>query len=148
MDIQEGSGWRLALDPARDPFGALIGGERWAVELQARELRALRHGVLRLLAQHRQLRSSLMAEEQIELELDLPLLGPAAPGAAAGSLFVALLGDRHRWSLRFVLTPAPGGRAVEGAWSPEASVALAAALERLPLPGGGDGPWAGSGEGL
>jgi len=46
-----------------------------------------------------------------------------------GDLWLSLEGDRNRWCLRFVLTPAPGRRGVEGSWGGEASVALAAALQ-------------------
>jgi hypothetical protein len=78
-----------------------------------------------------------MAEEAIELAMELACEG--------GDLWLCLEGDRNRWCLRFVLTPAPGRRGVEGSWGGEASVALAAALqtcmpteaEDATLPGGG-----------
>jgi hypothetical protein len=118
--VQEGEGWRLAVDPSRQPFSVLIGGCGWGVELSAAEAWALRRGVGRLAEQHRGLVPTLMEEESIELELELTL--------EAGSLWLALVGDRCHWSLRFVLTPATGQRAVEGSWSPAASGAFAAAL--------------------
>lgn len=141
MQIVEGEGWRLVIDPDRRPYGALIGGEDWAVELRLEELACLRRGVLTLLAQQRDLLPCLMAEEDLDLELDLPL--PPAPGAntsvlqegpAAGSggVFVALNRQEGRWALRFVLTPADGSRGVEGGWTAAASAPLAAALEGLP----------------
>ena len=129
MEISEGEGWRLQVDPARSPYAALIGGERWACELSAAELRSLREGVLRLTAQHTALSGTLMAEEALELELELPLA--AAGGGDGGSLWLALSGDRHHWSLRLVLTPAEAVRGIEGAWGTAASRAFAAALERL-----------------
>ncbi len=140
MQIVEGDGWRLVIDPARRPYGALIGGGDWAVELRNDELACLRRGVLTLLAQHRDLLPCLMADEDLDLELDLAL-PPAAGGdvraredgveACSGGVFVALHRQAGQWSLRFVLTPADGSRAVEGGWTPAASGPLAAALEGL-----------------
>jgi hypothetical protein len=121
MQVQEGEGWRLAVDPSRRPFPVLIGGSGWAAELSAAEGEALRRGVARLVDQHRQLVETLMAEEAIALELEMELAG--------GGLWLGLEGDRQGWSLRFVLTPAPGQRGLEGAWSSGASAAIAAALE-------------------
>lgn len=129
MQISEAEGWRLKLDPARRPYCALIGGKDWSCELTQDELSSLRQAVGRLLAQRGQLLDCLMPEEELELELDLSL--PARSGALSGSLFVALSGSSQHWSLRFVLTPGDGSRAVEGAWSAGASQALAAALEGL-----------------
>lgn len=129
MEICEGQGWRLVVDPARAPYTALIGGEGWASELNREELLALRRGVLRLKAQHHALADGLMAEEALDLELEQPI--GAGHGGAAGSLWLGLSGDRHHWSLRLVLTPGPGSRGIEGAWGAAASGAFAAALERL-----------------
>lgn len=140
MQIVEGDGWRLVIDPARRPYGALIGGRDWAAELRCDELACLRRGVLTLLAQHRDLLPCLMADEDLDLELDLALTpapegdaGAWQDGAAAGSggVFVALHRQAGQWSLRFVLTPVDGSRAVEGGWTPAASAPLAAALEGL-----------------
>lgn len=137
MQVVEGQGWRLVVDPKRDPYGALIGGRDWAAELRPEELSCLRQGVRTLLRQRQQLLSSLMPEEELDLELDLALPSPASGGCgdgsavAAGSLFVALSHQASGWALRFVLTPADGSRAVEGGWTAAASAALAAALEGL-----------------
>jgi hypothetical protein len=123
MQVQEGEGWRLAVDPSRQPFPVLLGGQGWAAELRAEEALLLRQGVARLLEQHRQLVGTLLEEEAIELELELAL--------AQGWLWLALEGDRRCWRLRFVLTPEPGQRGLEGSWAAGASVAVAAALEQL-----------------
>lgn len=131
MQIREGQGWRLQIDPQRHPFTALIGGDHWAIELMSRELACLRRGVLSLLNQRRQLQELLMPEEELDLELDLSLPAADAGSDGDGSLFVALSGTAECWSLRFVLTPAGSSRAAEGGWTPEASPALAAALEGL-----------------
>ena len=131
MEICEGPGWRLQTDPSRPYFPALIGSDTWAVELSAPELGALRRAILSLRQQWLELQSSLMPEEQLDLEVDLMLEGGPDAGHS-GTLHVALSGVGASWALRFVLTPAPGCRAVEGGWSAPASSLLAAALERLP----------------
>ncbi len=137
MQVQEGEGWRLAVDPSRQPFPVLIGGGDWAAELSALEGEALQRGVCRLVAQHRQLADALLAEEAIELEIELELGG--------GCLWIGLEGDREHWCLRFVLSPPVGQRGLEGGWSAGASAAIAAALElvssfadsAVPMPGSG-----------
>jgi len=131
VQIQEGDGWRLQVDPERRPYSALLGGSDWAVELDAGELGALRQAIRTLLAQRDQLLAILMAEEELDLELDLSLPGLGREISSEGSLFVSLSGSLEQWSLRFVLTPADGSRAAEGAWSAAASQALAAALASL-----------------
>jgi hypothetical protein len=142
MEVQEGSGWRLVVDPDRQPFGVLVGGGdaeggAWAAELTLAEALALRRGVGTLVEQHRALVSTLMDEEAIELAMELAYEG--------GELWLSLEGDRNRWCLRFVLTPAPGQRGVEGSWGGEASGALAAALQTFtPAEPGGEPPWVGA----
>lgn len=141
MEICEGPGWRLVVDPARAPFIALIGGDGWASELTAAELGALRLAAGRLTAQHRAMADVLMAEEAVAMEVELPIGEPE--GGDAGSLWLGLEGDRRDWTLQLVLTPAPGLRGIEGGWSAAASEAFSAALERLrpAEPGGGDEDW-------
>ena len=129
----EGEGWRLVLDPERQPYAVLIGGADWAAELQLEEALALMRGLHRLQVQHAALADGLMAEEAISLELETPITPEqaAAPGAGlsgAGVLWLELVGDRQRWSLRFVLTPEVAVRGVEGGWSELAAPAFAAAL--------------------
>jgi hypothetical protein len=138
VEICEGQGWRLVVDPSRAPFTALIGGEGWASELTDAELLALQQATGRLIAQHAALADSLMAEEAIDIELELPIGDPRADDG--GSLWLGLRGDRRSWSLQLVLTPEPGSRGLEGGWTAAASAAFAAALERLrPAEhGGGD----------
>ena len=127
MEVCQGDGWRLVVDLARHPYIALIGGSDWAVELTRDELDILWRATRRLRLQHAALSDQLMAEESLELDLELPLL-KAGPGA---SFWMALEGDRQHWSLRFVLSPGAGARAVEGGWSVAASAPFAAALEGL-----------------
>lgn len=141
MEICEGQGWRLVVDPSRTPFIALIGGDGWASELTAAELHTLQLAAGRLTAQHRAMADGLMAEEAVAMEVELPIGDPEA--GDAGSLWLGLDGDRRHWTLQLVLTPGPGSRGLEGAWSAPASEAFSAALERLrpAEQGGGDQNW-------
>ena len=41
VDAGRGAGWRLAVDPARPGYQALIGGEGWAIEISLDELSQL-----------------------------------------------------------------------------------------------------------
>jgi len=128
MEVREGAGWRLVVDPGRQPFAVLIGGGdhetgAWAAEFTQAEALALRRGVATLVEQHRSLIDTLMAEEAIDLAMELACEG--------GDLWLALEGDRTQWRLRFVLTPAARRRAVEGSWGSSASAAVAAALATL-----------------
>jgi len=116
---REGEGWRLAWDASRQPFSVLIGGDGWAAELSLSEAEALRDGLCLLAAQHADLVDQLMAEEAISLELERQ------------PWWIGLDGDRAGWSLRVVLTPGPGQRAMEGSWSVAASRPFMAALQQL-----------------
>lgn len=125
MQVQEGKGWRLAHEPSRQPFSVLIAGDGWAGELRSTEALALIDGVRRLGDQREALASVLMAEEQLCLEIELDL--------SPGSLWLELDGGPQGWTLRFVLTPADGSRALEGFWPAPAATALIGALEQLGL---------------
>lgn len=131
MHVQDGEGWRLAVNPARQPFPVLVGGPGWAAELSLAEACGLRESLLRLRAQHDSLGDQLMAEEALDLELDRPLSD--ADGHACGDLWLGLEASSRSWTLRFVLTPANGQRAVEGQWPPAAALAFATALIEHPL---------------
>ena len=101
------------------PFAVLIGGQGWAVELTTAEAQALANLTLDLIAEHQALVDQLLAEEAICLELE------------RGPWWLALEGDRRQWSLKGVLSPEAGQRALEVSWSVEASGALCQALQRL-----------------
>jgi hypothetical protein len=60
MQVQEGEGWRLLVDPARYPFVVLIGGAGWAAELTVQEAQSLRQGFGQLLEQHAAIADQLM----------------------------------------------------------------------------------------
>jgi len=120
MIQQEGPGWRLARDPQRHPYGALIGGETWAVELTESEAGALASLIQDLVDHHAALRGQLMDEELITLELErTPWWG-------------SLEGDREGWSLQMILRPEDGcERGVEVFWPAPAAAAVAAAMRTL-----------------
>ena len=122
MQVQQGPGWRFGVDPQRQPYGVLIGGEGWAAELQQQEADALRQAALRLHAQWRDLGDQLMPEESISLETE------------CGALWAELEGNRQAVALRFVLQPQSGERGVEGSWSAEATQALLAVLAQVEWP--------------
>ena len=109
----------MAWDAGRQPFPVLIGGDGWAAELTAAEAEALRDAVADLAAQHGALVEQLMAEEAIELELE------------RGAWWLAIEGDRGSWSLRVVLSPDPGQRALEGSWTALAAQPFSQALQQL-----------------
>ena len=119
MIQHEGEGWRLAWDGSRQPFSVLMGGEGWAAELTEPEASALRDAVADLVAQHQGLVDQLMEEEAIELELE------------RGPWWLAIEGDRRRWSLRVMLTPVSGQRALEGSWPAAAAWPFSQALQQL-----------------
>jgi hypothetical protein len=117
----QGEGWRLAWQAGRQPFAVLIGGRDWAAELTGAEALQFRQGIERLLDQFAALADQLLAEEAIGLELE------------RGPWWLSLEGDRRQWALRFVLSPDPGQRAIEGGWEAAASTPFVAALRHLPL---------------
>ncbi len=132
MLVQEGEGWRLVVDLARQPFPVLIGGSHWAAELAPEEAEALRYGIVRLIDQHRALVAGLLEEEAITLEFEAGL-------EPEGWLWLELEGSRRDFALRFLLHPPPGRRAVEGAWPAGAGAAFAAAITQAEGLGGRDG---------
>lgn len=126
MELFEGEGWRLRVDPDRQPFPVLIGGCDWGAELTAAEALLLQDASATLQQQLQAIACALMPEESIELELD------------RGGLWLQLSGEPQSWQLRFVLCPQQQGsvrqRALEGRWGTTASFALAAALQAVVIP--------------
>ncbi|MEB3239916.1 MAG: DUF1818 family protein [Cyanobacteriota bacterium] len=126
MQIQGGEGWRLRLDPERQPFFLLIGGRDWAAELTAPEGQRLQLAIVTLMEQLQLVSERLMPEETIVLEHECQ------------GLWLELSGWPQRWSLRFVLQDPDGDRGrlrgLEGGWDAAASMAFAAALQSLSLP--------------
>ncbi|MEO1001799.1 MAG: DUF1818 family protein [Cyanobacteria bacterium J06638_7] len=118
MQVQEGPGWRLCVDPARAPYPVLIGGDGWAVELRAEEASALWDGCCRLADELAAMADRLMPEEQLTLELE------------SGPLWLELEGQPRKWRLRFMLSPGTAARGVEAGWSEAAAAAMVAALRQ------------------
>lgn len=116
----------MRVDPNRQPFSVLLGGSDWAAELTLAELALLQQGVISLVGQLEATAPLLMPEEEVELDY------------ACAGLWLQLSGAPSCWSLRFVLESAtahsPLTRGLEGGWSAQASVALAAVLQSLVLP--------------
>ena len=108
----------MARDPSRGVHPVLIGGEGWAFELTQPEWEALSDLVLTLVRQHRALVDQLMAEEEIELELD------------RGLWWGCLQGNRGSWSLSGVVARG-AGRGGEGHWPAPAGAATVAAMRTL-----------------
>lgn len=120
MQVHEGQGWRLVVDPRRQPFSVLLGGALWSVELTGAEALALADAVALLLDQHRRIADQLMEDEDLELDWE------------RDNLWVGLTVHQGLWSLRFVLVSPAGLRSVEAGWDEIASPALASALEAVP----------------
>ena len=126
---REGEGWRLAWDSQRTPFPLLIGGQGWAIELTAEEGQVLQRALALVSGQHHDLVDTLLAEEAICLEFHGSV--PAPDNGTEGNLWLALEGDRQTWTLRFILQPPSGQRAVEGSWGVDAAAAFAEACVSL-----------------
>jgi hypothetical protein len=126
LELLEGEGWRLRVDPDRQPFPVLIGGRDWGAELTAAEALLLQEGAATLQQQLHAIAATLMPEETIELELD------------RSGLWLQLAGQPGAWRLRFVLCPErrgqEGPRGLEAGWCNAASPALAAALQSVVIP--------------
>jgi hypothetical protein len=117
VDIRSGEGWRLRVDPQRQPFSVLIGGRDWAAELTAPEAGRLRAAVAVLVRQLAATAPLLMPDETLELE------------HASEGLWMQLSGTPEQWALRFLIDDTACGaersRGLEGAWDCAASPALA-----------------------
>lgn len=122
MQVQQGTGWRFGLDPSRQPYAVLIGGEDWAAELLLHEAGALLRAAQRLHDQWLAIRPQLMAEEEVSLETE------------CGPLWAELEGTSDAVALRFVLQPQGQERGLEGRWSADATQALLAVLAQADLP--------------
>ena len=92
MIKKEGPGWRIIKDLSRDNFSILIGGENWAIELTDLEWQKLVQIVFDLSDQYSEVKSQLMGDEDITLEL-------------VRDIWIAILkGDQYGWSLKLILS--------------------------------------------
>ena len=96
--------WRLLKDFKKGKFCFLIGVDNWSIELQKREFHSLYLLLLRITRQLSSIKSELMDEEFITLELEqLPW-------------FIELEGKKNEWSLRFVFESQEQTRSFEMYW--------------------------------
>ena len=91
MIKKEGEGWRIIIDPSREIFTTLIGGENWAIELNKSEWEDLVKVVINLSNQYHNIKDQLMGEEDITLELE------------SNPWLAILKGDQNGWNLKLVL---------------------------------------------
>ena len=96
--------WRLIRDFKKGKFCFLIGVDNWSIELQKSEFNSLYLLLLRIDEQLLCIKSELMDEESITLELEkLPW-------------YIELKGKKNEWSLRFVFESQDQTRSFEMYW--------------------------------
>ena len=105
MIHNEGPGWRLVRDTSRKNFSTLIGGENWAVELSEDEWNELNQVIEKLIDQYGQIKTRLMPEEKISIELEQSIW------------WGSLEGNHVSWSLKLILCgDSTNQRSVEIYW--------------------------------
>ena len=96
--------WRLLKDFKKGKFCFLIGVDNWSIELQKSEFHSLYLLLLRINKQLLGIKSELMDEESISLELEqLPW-------------YIKLAGKKNKWSLSFVFESQDQTRSFEMYW--------------------------------
>ena len=96
--------WRLLRNFKKGKFCFLIGVDNWAVELQKSEFDSLYILLSSINKQFLEIKSQLMDEEAINLELEqLPW-------------YIELEGKKNEWSLRFVFESQEQTRSFEMYW--------------------------------
>ena len=102
--LKEQKRWRLLRDFKKGKFCFLIGVDNLSIELQKSEFSSLNVLLLRLNEQLSYIKSELMDEENITLEIEqLPW-------------FIQLEGTKNEWSLRFVFESQDQTRSFEMYW--------------------------------
>ena len=102
--VKEQIRWRLLKDFKKGKFCFLIGVDNWSIELQKSEFFSLYLLLLKINEQLLGIKSELMDEESISLELEqLPW-------------FIELNGKKNKWSLRFVFESQDQTRSFEMYW--------------------------------
>ena len=120
MILQEGSGWRLAVDASRKSFPVLLGGENWAIELTHHEWKALLPIIDELIGELKKLENQLMPEELICLEMEKK------------PWWVCLDGEWQSWNLQIVIDG--DGQSIRGAeafWPTPASQSIVCAMRTI-----------------
>ena len=120
MIQQEGPGWRLAKDSSRSNFSIIIGGDRWAIELNSQEWNSLVPIVIELIEQHQKIKTQLMPEESICLEMEKT------------PWWACLEGDQSSWSMQLILEGNGSDlRGFEAYWPIPAAQAIANAMRTM-----------------
>ena len=102
--VKDQKRWRLLKDLEKGKYCFLIGIDNWSIELQKSEFHLLYLLLLRINEQLLDIKSELMDEESISLELEhLPW-------------YVELEGKKDEWSLRFVFESQDQTRSFEMYW--------------------------------
>ena len=102
--LEKKTKWRLERDFKKGKFCFLIGVDNWSIELQKSEFDSLFLLLLKINEQLLAIKSELMDEESINLELEqLPW-------------YVELEGKKNEWSLRFVFESQEQTRSFEMYW--------------------------------
>ena len=97
-------GWRLLRDVKKGKYCFLIGVDNWSIELQKSEFHSLYLLLIKIIEQLSSVKSELMDEESITLELEqLPW-------------YIQLEGKKNEWSLRFVFESQDQTRSFEMYW--------------------------------
>ena len=116
----EGPGWRLARDNSRIHFPVMIGGDGWALELTEKEWICLLDLINDLIDQHKKLKSQLMKEELISLELE------------RNHWWVCLDGNRDSWSLKLIFEyNGEHSRGFEAYWPIPAAQGITSAMSNM-----------------
>ena len=96
--------WRLLKDLKKGKFCFLISVDNWSIELQKNEFHSLYISLLKINEQLSGIKSELMDEESITLELEqLPW-------------YIELEGKKNEWSLSFVFESQDNNRSFEMYW--------------------------------
>ena len=102
--VKDQKEWRLLKDFKKGKFCFLIGVENWSIELQKSEFYSLYLLLNKINEQLFSIKSELMDEESITLELEqLPW-------------YIELEGKKNEWSLRFVFESQDQTRSFEMYW--------------------------------
>ena len=102
--VKDQKKWRLLKDFKKGKFCFLISVDNWSIELQKSEFHSLYLLLFKINEQLLEIKSELMEEESITLELEqLPW-------------YIELEGNKNEWSLKFVFESQDNNRSFEMYW--------------------------------
>ena len=102
--LEDPKRWRLLKNLKKGKFCFLISVDNWSIELQKSEFHSLYLLLLKITRQLSSIKSELMDEESINLELELL------------PWYIELEGKKNEWSLRFVFESQDQTRSFEMYW--------------------------------